>query len=82
MEKTNEAAATGEGELEGMPPEFYDEVCAYLCSSMNFVVRSLRNFIARVIVCGYLCSFMKFVVSSLRHFIERVICKLNPISLM
>lgn len=25
MEKTNEAAAAGEGELEGMPPEFYDE---------------------------------------------------------
>ncbi|CAD6272227.1 unnamed protein product [Miscanthus lutarioriparius] len=25
VEKTNEAAAAGEGELEGMPPEFYDE---------------------------------------------------------
>ncbi|OQU77946.1 hypothetical protein SORBI_3009G127400 [Sorghum bicolor] len=25
VEKTNEAAAVGEGELEGMPPEFYDE---------------------------------------------------------
>ena len=39
MEKTNEAAAVGEGELEGMPPEFYDEVCAYLCSSVNFMAR-------------------------------------------
>jgi hypothetical protein len=53
VEKTNEAAAAGEGELEGMPPEFYDEVCAYLWSSMNFVVSSLRHFIERVIVCGF-----------------------------
>jgi len=30
--KTKEAAAAEEAELEGMPPEFYDEVCAHLCS--------------------------------------------------
>jgi hypothetical protein len=32
VEKTKEVAAVEEAELEGMPPEFYDEVCAHLCS--------------------------------------------------
>jgi hypothetical protein len=58
VEKTNEAAAAGEGELEGMPPEFYDEVCAYLCSSMNFVVSWLSHFTTRVIVCGMWVSLL------------------------
>jgi len=31
VEKTKKAAAGEEAELEGMPPEFYDEVCAHLC---------------------------------------------------
>ena len=35
VEKTKEAAAAEEAELEGMPPEFYDEVCAHLCACMG-----------------------------------------------
>ena len=35
VEKTKKAAAGEEAELEGMPPEFYDEVCAHLCACMG-----------------------------------------------
>jgi hypothetical protein len=43
VEKTKEgASAAEEGELEGMPPEFYDEVCA----------------VARARFCAYFVSWL------------------------